>query len=144
MAIKKGDKVKIEYTGTFEDGQVFDATEKHGHPLEFEVGSSQVIKGFEEAVTGMEDGQEKDITIQPEDAYGPRREELMKKVPRDQLPKDQEPKAGMMLGMQLPNGQQVPVLITAVDEKEVTLDLNHPLAGRVLKFKLKVVGVTSA
>jgi peptidylprolyl isomerase len=143
MAVKKGDKVKIEYTGTLEDGTVFDASEKHGQPLEFEVGSGMVIKGFDDAVTGMEKDEEKEITLKPEEAYGERKDELLKKVPRDQLPKEQEPQVGMMLGMQLPNGQQVPVMITEVTEKEVTLDLNHPLAGKTLTFKLKVVDVES-
>lgn len=142
MAVKKGDKVKVEYTGTLEDGTVFDSSEKHGQPLEFEVGGGQVIKGFDEAVVGMEKGQEKEVTIKPEDAYGEPNKELVKKVPRDQLPQDQKPKEGMMLAVTLPNGQQIPAKIVAVEDKEVTLDLNHPLSGKVLKFKLKLVDVS--
>lgn len=143
MAVKKGDKVKVEYTGTLEDGTVFDASEKHGAPLEFEVGSGMVIKGFDEALVGMEKGEEKEVTIKPEQAYGDPNPEMVKKIPREQLPKDQEPKAGMMLIMSLPNGQQLPAKITEVSDKEVTLDLNHPLAGKTLKFKLKVVEIVA-
>ena len=143
MPVKKGDKIKVEYTGTFEDGTVFDASEKHGKPLEFEAGAGTVVPGFDNAVIGMEEGEEKEVTIQPEDAYGHPNPEMVKKVPRDQLPKE-ELKQGMMLIMNLPNGMQFPAKISEVGDSEVTLDLNHPLAGKVLKFKIKVVGIESA
>ena len=141
MTIKKGNKIKVEYTGTFEDGEVFDSSEKHGQPLEFEVGSGQMIKGFDEAVIGMNKDEEKEITLTPENAYGENNPELKKKVPREQLPKDQEPQVGMILGVSLPNGQQFPAKIVEVDDKEITIDLNHPLAGKTLKFKIKIVSV---
>jgi len=140
MAIKKGDKVKIEYTGTFEDGTVFDSSEKHGHPMEFEIGKGMVIKGFEEALIGMDKGQDKEIKLQPAEAYGDHNPELIKAVPRDKLPPE-ELKPGMMLLMQLPDGNQMPAKIKEVGEKEVMLDLNHPLAGKVLNFKLKVAEI---
>lgn len=136
--IKKGSKVKVDYVGTLEDGTVFDASKKHGKLLEFEAGSGQVIKGFDDAVLGMNLDEEKEITLQPEEAYGSAKPELKKEVPRDQLPKDQEPKAGMILLIGLPNGQQLPARIIAVTKEKVTLDLNHPLAGKVLKFKIIV------
>lgn len=136
--IKKGSKIKVDYVGTLEDGTVFDASEKHGKLLEFEAGSGQVIKGFDDAVLGMKLDEEKEITLQPEEAYGSAKPELKKEVPRDQLPKDQEPKAGMILLIGLPNGQQLPARIVAVTKEKVTLDLNHPLAGKVLKFKITV------
>jgi len=139
MAIENGSKVKIHYTGTLEEGTEFDSSEKHGKPLEFEVGGKVVIKGFEEAVMGMEKDEEKEITLQPKDAYGDENPQLIQKVPKDKLPKGKEIKAGMMLVIGLPNGGQMPAKIMAVDDKEVTLDLNHPLAGKVLNFKLKVV-----
>jgi FKBP-type peptidyl-prolyl cis-trans isomerase 2 len=138
MPVKKGDRIKVEYTGTLEDGTVFDATEKHGAPLEFEVGSGQLIKGFDDAVMGMELGAEKEIKLKPAEAYGEPKDDMMKKVPRDQLPKDQDPKEGMMLVIGLPNGQQIPAKIAKVDDAEVTIDLNHPLAGKTLKFKIKI------
>lgn len=139
----KGDKVKVDYTGTFDDGTVFDTSEKHGQPLEFEVGSGQVIKGFDDAVVGMKKGQEKKIVIPPAEAYGEFRTELHKKVPRKQLPPDQEPKVGMVLAIGLPNGQQFPARIIAVTTEDVTLDLNHPLAGKTLHFKIKVAEVSA-
>tara|TARA_Y100000310_G_scaffold285539_1_gene309083 strand:+ start:99 stop:530 length:432 start_codon:yes stop_codon:yes gene_type:complete len=143
MAVEKGNKVKVEYTGTFEDGTVFDSSEKHGQPLEFEAGSGKVIPGFDNAIVGMEEGEEKEVTIEPKDAYGEPNPELLKKIPRDQLPKEQEPGVGMMLMMSLPNGAQMPAKIAEVNDTEVTLDLNHPLAGKVLKFKLKVVSIAA-
>ncbi len=146
MAIKKGDKIKVEYTGTFDDGTVFDSTthDDHTHPIEFEVGAGQLIKGFDDAVVGMELNEEKDIKIKPEDGYGERKEELSKEIPRDKLPKEPEPKVGMALMMNLPNGQQFPAVIKSVDEEKIVVDLNHPLAGKTLNFKIKVVEVNSS
>ena len=83
MPIKKGDKIKIEYTGTLDDGTVFDASERHGKPLEFEVGSGQIIKGLDEGMIGMEKGQEKEIKVPADQAYGEPKPELLKKVPKD-------------------------------------------------------------
>ena len=141
MPVKKGDKIKVDYTGTLENGEVFDSSEKHGQPLEFEAGAGQMIKGFDAAVVGMEVGEEKEITLVPADAYGERNDDLQRTVPREQLPKDQDPQEGMMLVIGLPDGNQIPAKISKVDEKEVTLDLNHPLAGQTLKFKLKLVAI---
>ncbi|RLE46295.1 peptidylprolyl isomerase [Candidatus Woesearchaeota archaeon] len=141
MPVKKGDKIKVEYEGRLEDGTVFDSSKTHGAPLEFEVGGRKVIKGFDDGVIGMELNEEKEIRIEPKDAYGDRNPELIKKVPKDQLPKEHELKPGMMLLMGMPNGAQLPVTITEVGDKEVTLDLNHPLAGKTLIFKVKVVEI---
>ena len=139
MTLEEGKKVKIEYTGTLEDGTVFDSSEKHGQPLEFEIGKKQVIPGFEEAVKELAVGEEKEITITPADGYGEINDQLMQKVPRDKLPKEQEPKEGMMLMMKTPDGKQFPAKIAKVDETEITLNLNHPLAGKTLKFKIKLI-----
>ena len=139
MVVKKGSKVKIEYTGTLDDGTVFDSSEKHGKPLEFEIGAGMVIPGFEKAIMKMKKGEENKITLKPAEAYGDPNPQLVKKIPKDQLPKDKELKPGMLLGIGLPTGQQIPARITAVDDKEVTLDLNHPLAGKTLHFKIKLV-----
>ena len=139
MVVKKGDKVKVEYTGSLEDGTVFDSSDNHDAPLEFEVGSGQIIKGFDEAVVGMEKGEDKEVTLGPKDAYGEPNPDLVKKVPRDKLPADQEIKPGMMLGLGMPDGRQVPAIITAVDEKELTIDMNPPLAGKELTFKITLV-----
>ena len=141
MKVEEGSKIKVEYEGKFEDGTVFDSSEKHGKPLEFEAGAGMVVPGFDNAVIGMAVGEEKEIKIEPKDAYGEIKSEAFRKVPRDQLPAEAEVKAGMMMGVQLPNGQQMPVKVSEVDDKEITLDLNHPLAGKVLLFKIKVVEV---
>ncbi len=139
--VKKGSKVKIEYTGTFEDGTVFDSSEKHGSPLEFEAGSRQIIKGLEDALIGMKKGEEKDISIEPGDAYGDYNPQLLKKLPKEMFPKDKKIETGMLLALQAPNGSQLPVRVAEATEKEVVIDLNHPLAGKKLNFKVKVVDV---
>lgn len=139
MPVEKGNKVKIEYTGTLEDGTVFDSSEKHGQPLEFEAGTGLVIPGFDNAILGMEKGEEKDVKIKPEEGYGERREELVKDVPKDKLPKEVEPKEGMMLVMATPDGHKIPTKIVKIGDTTITLDMNHPLAGKTLNFKIKVV-----
>ena len=141
MTIKKGDKVKVDYTGTLDDGTVFDTSEGK-QPIEFEVGAGMVIPGFDNAVVGMKKGEEKEVKIEPKDGYGERNDQLLKKIPREQLPKGPEPKAGMMVGLSTPQGQQIPAKITEVTDKEVTIDLNHPLSGKTLNFKIKVVEVS--
>lgn len=143
MPIKKGDKVKVHYNGTLEDGTVFDSSEKHAEPLEFEIGAGQIIKGFEDAVLQMKKGQEKDVKIKPSEAYGEHNAQLIRKVPKDQLPKGQELKAGMMLAVRLPNGMQLPAKIMDVENDSVTIDFNHPLAGKTLNFRIKVVEIVS-
>ncbi|PIZ51653.1 peptidylprolyl isomerase [Candidatus Woesearchaeota archaeon CG_4_10_14_0_2_um_filter_33_13] len=138
--IKKGDSVKVEYTGKLKDGTVFDSSEGRS-PLSFKVGSGQVIPGFDNAIEGMKKDESKTITLSVDDAYGPIRAELVQVFPRDKLPEKPEPQVGMMLVMQAPTGQQIPAKITKVEEGNVTIDINHPLAGKELTFELKVVGV---
>lgn len=142
MAVKKGDKVKLDYTGAFESGLVFDST-KDKEPFEFEAGAGMVIKGFDDAVIGMEKGQEKMVSIKPEDGYGQKNSELVKKLPRSKLPKGEEPKPEMKIILGTSRGQKIPAKITEVNDKEITIDLNHPLAGRTLKFRIKVVDIDS-
>lgn len=146
MAAKQGDKVKVDYVGTFDDGTEFDSSKHgdHSHPLEFSIGEGQVIKGFEEAVTGMEKGETKKIRLEPKDAYGEINDQLTAKVPKDQLPKDVEVKEGMMLAVAGPDGHQMPATVTKIEEKEIILDLNHPMAGKVLNFELTMVEFESA
>ncbi len=140
MAIENGKKVKVDYKGTLDDGSVFDTSEGRG-PLEFTIGEGKVIKGFDAAVKEMSVGEEKEIHLKCAEAYGEERPEFFKKIPREQLPKDQEPKVGMVLGVGMPNGQQIPAKITEINDTEVTINLNHPLAGKDLNFKLKLVEV---
>ncbi|HLC46737.1 MAG TPA: peptidylprolyl isomerase [Candidatus Nanoarchaeia archaeon] len=140
VTVNKGDNIKVEYTGTFEDGTVFDSSEGK-EPLEFEAGSGRVIKGFDDAVIGMKNGEQKKITIPPAQAYGDLNPHLTKKIPRSSLPEGPEPKAGMMLAVSTPDGQQFPVRIAEVSAEEVTLDLNHPLAGKTLLFTVRIMEI---
>lgn len=143
MAVEHGDKIRVEYEGRLENGEVFDSSNKTGKqkPLEFVAGENQVIKGFDDAVVGMNEGEEKSFSIAPENAYGEIREDLKREIPKNSLPQDQEPKKGMMLVMSSPQGQQIPAVINDVKDDIVVLDLNHPLAGKKLLFNVKVVGI---
>jgi FKBP-type peptidyl-prolyl cis-trans isomerase 2 len=138
MTTKKGDKVKVEYKGTLDDGTVFDTSEGRA-PLEFEVGAGQVIPGFDKAVIGMKKGEKKKVSIKPSEAYGEVDPSLIKKIPKQALPKKIEPKKGMVLALRSPNGRQMPAKIVKVGKDEVTLDLNHSLAGKTLNFEIKVI-----
>lgn len=137
-AAGSGDKVFIHYTGRLDDGTVFDTSENRD-PLGFVLGEGKVIPGFEAAVEGMEIGDEKTATIAAEQAYGPRRDELMIEVEREKLPEGLEPEVGQPLQMQTADGQNVQVTITEVQEEQVVLDANHPLAGRELTFDIELV-----
>jgi FKBP-type peptidyl-prolyl cis-trans isomerase 2 len=138
--VKIGDTIRVDYTGRLEDGTVFDSTERHGQPLEFTVGEGSIIKGFDEAVVGMKVGEEKEVTIPPEDAYGPYNHDLVRDLPRKIFPADQEIKPDMVFVMAMQDGCQVPVRIDKVMDDQVRVDLNSPLAGKTLIFKIKLVG----
>lgn len=139
--IKKGDKVKVEYVGSLEDGTVFDSSEKHNAPLEFVVGAGQLIKGFDDAVVGMKVGEEKEITLPPEEAYGSHNPEFVKDMPRNLFPQDQEIQPGMSFIVDLQDGRKIQVRVSKVSEDAVTIDLNPPLAGKTLIFKIKIVEI---
>jgi len=145
MAIENTNTVTLDYEGRLENGQIFDSSKRgeESHPLIFEVGSGKVIKGFDEAVVGMEKDEEKEFEILPENAYGEYNSELKKDIPRSSLPAEGTPKVGMGLMMTMPDGNQIPSQIMAVDEEKVTIDLNHPLAGKKLIFKIKIVDINS-
>jgi FKBP-type peptidyl-prolyl cis-trans isomerase 2 len=137
---KAGDTVRVHYTGKLEDGSIFDSSQER-EPLEFTIGSGQVIPGFEAAVTGMATGESKSTTIPPEEAYGPRRQEMVAVVDREQLPDDLEVNVGQRLQVQQPDGRQIVVSVADIAEKTVTLDANHELAGKTLTFDLELVEV---
>jgi FKBP-type peptidyl-prolyl cis-trans isomerase 2 len=141
--VKKGDKIKVEYTGKLEDGTVFDSSEKHENPFEFTVGAGEVIQGFDDAVVGMEKGEEKEITIPAEHAYGSYNADLLKDLPRDSFPQDQDISEGMVFIMKLEDGRQVPFRISKISTEQITVDLNPPLAGKTLVFWIKVVDIAS-
>ena len=140
---KEGDTVKVHYTGKLEDGTVFDTSEERA-PLEFTIGSGQIIPGFERAVVGMEPGEAKIATIPPEEAYGPRRDEMTITVDREQFPEDINPEPGQQLQVQQPDGRAAIVVVSDVSESSVTLDANHPLAGQPLTFDIELVDIISA
>ncbi len=137
---QKGDTVHIHYTGRLDDGTVFDTSENRD-PLGFVLGEGQVIPGFEAAVEGMTEGDEKTTTIESERAYGPRREELLLEVGLDKMPEEVEPEVGQPLQMRTADGQTVQVAITEVTDEHVVVDANHPLAGRDLTFDIKLVKI---
>ncbi|OGQ95281.1 MAG: peptidylprolyl isomerase [Deltaproteobacteria bacterium RIFOXYD12_FULL_57_12] len=139
-AAKKGDTVRVHYTGKLADGTVFDSSAGRA-PLVFKLGSGKVIKGFDEAISGMVPGAAKTVEIPAAKAYGPRHEEMVVQLDRRQFPADVEPEIGQRFEMQQPGGQQIVVMVTAVSESEVTLDANPPLAGKDLIFDLELVGI---
>lgn len=140
--VKDGDTVKVNYTGTLSNGEVFDTSEER-EPLEFTLGQGQLIPGFEKAVTGLSVGDSTTVDIPSKEAYGDPREDLIISVPKEQLPDDVEPQIGMQLQVNQPDGQPIPVRITDVGDEELTLDANHPLAGEDLSFKIELVDVVS-
>lgn len=138
--VKDGDTVKVHYTGKLtEDGSVFDSSRER-EPLEFTLGEGQLIPGFEEAVIGMEEGDDTTVELDSENAYGERREDLELEVAKDDLPDNVDPQVGMQLQMQQQeNGRAIPVQITAVEDDFVKLDANHPLAGKDLTFDIELI-----
>ena len=135
-----GDTVKIHYKGTLADGTVFDSSEGR-EPLEFVLGSGQVISGFDEAVTGMEQGEKKNVTIPADKAYGPHNAEMVIQAPRSQVPPEINPEVGQQLQMGGPDGQTIIVRVTEVTEEYITLDANPPLAGQDLTFDIELVAI---
>ena len=135
-----GSRISVDYTGMFEDGTVFD-TSGGRHPIEFTVGNGDVVKGFDEAVIGMKKGEQKKITILPENGYGARDERLKQQVPRSVFPPEMKLDKGMGFSFKTPTGQVIHATISGTNPETVTVDMNHPLAGRNLVFELKIVDI---
>jgi peptidylprolyl isomerase len=150
---KSGDKVKVHYTGTLEDGSVFDSSEgdcedtgdcgcgDHGGPMEFVIGGGQLIPLFEAAVIGLKPGQSTTVTIKADDAYGQRAEEMVAVLQRSEIPAEINPEPGQQMEVILEDGSPMPVLVTETTETTITLDANHPLAGRDLTFNIRLVEI---
>lgn len=138
--VKTGDKIKVHYHGKLTSGETFDSSEGRA-PLEFEVGSGMVIKGFDDGVTGMSVGEKKTVSIPYDEAYGPRNPEMVIEMPKDKFPKDLDIEVGMPLGMSDQQGHQFQVTIVEIKEEVVMLDANHPLAGQDLIFDLELVEI---
>ncbi|NVO57090.1 peptidylprolyl isomerase [Rhodobacteraceae bacterium B1Z28] len=138
--IKQGDTVRIHYTGTLLDGNVFDSSEGRD-PLEFEVGSGQIIPGLDSAMPGLSVGEKKRVEIACVDAYGPINPGMRQDIPREGIPDDIPLEPGTQLQMQTPDGQALPVTVVEANDATVTLDANHPLAGQDLVFEIEVVSI---
>ena len=137
---QKGNKVQVHYTGKLDDGTVFDSSQG-GDPLEFTVGQGQVIPGFENGVEGMEIGQSKTVNIPVEQAYGPHRPDGVFDVDRSELPPDMPLQIGMRLQSRHSSGRLIEVTVTEIDDEKVTMDANHPLAGKNLTFDIELVAI---
>lgn len=137
---KSGDSVKIHYTGTLDDGTQFDSSDGR-EPLSFTLGSGQVIPGFDKAVDGMAVGDSKSVNIPAEDAYGPHQPQMVQDVPLSALPADLTPEVGMGLQAQGPDGQVANLVVTSVQDDSITVDGNHPLAGKALNFDIELVSI---
>jgi FKBP-type peptidyl-prolyl cis-trans isomerase 2 len=137
---KPGDKVRLHYTGTLEDGTTFDSSAGRD-PLEFTVGAGEIIPGLDREVEGMAVGETKQVDVAPGDAYGEHDPARQQTVPRDQIPGHIPTDVGTQLQLQTPDGQAVPVVVTEATDEEVTLDANHPLAGKTLKFDVELVEI---
>ena len=140
MAAKNGDTVKVHYTGTLNNGEVFDSSEGR-EPLSFTIGSGQVIPGFNDALIGMETGEEKSVKIPVDQAYGERKDEMVIVAPVEQIPPDLEPEIGQTLEVGGAQGEVLRVVVVGLDENNITLDANPPLAGEELNFKIELVEI---
>lgn len=137
---KQGDTVQVHYTGKLEDGTVFDSSRERG-PVQFTIGRGQVITGFEQAIIGMNAGEFKTVKIPVGLAYGPRRDEMVVTMNRSQLPQGLEPQLGQRLEITQTDDKVLLVTITSVNESTLTIDANHPLAGKELTFDFELVGI---
>jgi len=141
--VKAGDTVHLHYTGTLLDGTTFDSSDGRD-PLQFEVGSGQIIPGLDVAIPGMSVGDKKIVKIGADDAYGQVNPEMRQAVPREGIPAEIPLEVGIQLQMQTPDGQAMPVTVVEMDEATVTLDANHPLAGKDLQFDIELVKIDAA
>ena len=141
--VKTGDTVSIHYIGTLADGATFDSSEGR-EPLEFTVGAGQIIPGLDQAIPGMAVGDKKTVEVPADQAYGHPDPNARQAIPRAEIPADIPVEPGTQLQMQTPTGQVVPVMVAEVSETEVTLDANHPLAGKDLTFAIEVMDIKDA
>ena len=136
-----GNNVSVHYRGTFDDGTVFDSSYDKGEPITFEVGSTELIAGFSEAVVGMNPGETRSISLAPEDAYGPAIPEAVQKVPRTAFGEGFPLNEGVSVQGTAPNGQTMVGVVNSIEEDHVVVDFNHPMAGKNLNFQIQLVSV---
>ncbi len=141
MAVEMNNKVKVHYKGTLSNGDIFDSSEGR-EPLEFTLGKGEVIPGFEKGVHGMEINEKKTIRIPANEAYGEVKQELIQEVPKTALPKEIEPKVGLQLVSNTPDGRKIPLVVTKVNDESIVVDANHQLAGEDLTFEVTLVAIT--
>jgi FKBP-type peptidyl-prolyl cis-trans isomerase 2 len=141
MTAKANDKVKVHYKGTLNNGEVFDSSEGRD-PLEFTLGSGQVISGFDKGILGMKINESKTINIPSHEAYGEIREELIQEVAKKDLPAEINPEVGLKLMSQTQDGQQIPLVVTEVKDESIVVDANHPLAGKDLIFEVTLMEIS--
>ena len=139
-AVKIGDTVAVHYTGKLADGSVFDSSRDRA-PLKLRVGQKQVIPGFEQAVLGMTEGESKTVQISPDEAYGAHQPKMVLRFERDRIPPEIDVKIGQNLQVQTTDGESLPARVIDASESDVTLDANHPLAGKDLAFEIEVVEI---
>ncbi|MBD3258304.1 peptidylprolyl isomerase [candidate division GN15 bacterium] len=137
---QQGNTVTVHYTGKLEDGTVFDSSQGRD-PLVFKIGDGRLIPGFEAGTVGMAEGEKKTVTVPPDQAYGDRRDDLTLEVAKGNFPENIDPQVGQQFEMQQPGGQSVNVTVTQVEGDKVTVDANHPLAGKTLVFEIEMVKV---
>ncbi|MCV0429276.1 MAG: peptidylprolyl isomerase [Roseibium sp.] len=137
---KSGDTVRLHYKGTLDDGSVFDSSEGRD-PLEFTVGSGQIIPGLDKAIPGMKVGDEKTVRVEAAEAYGPLNPSARQPVPRAHIPENVPLEVGLQLQAQTENGQMMSVTVVEISDEEVVLDANHPLAGKDLTFEIQLTGI---
>ncbi len=137
---KSGDFVHVHYTGRLGNESVFDTSEGRD-PLKFQLGKGQVVPGFDRAVSGMEVGEKKTVTIPASEAYGPRMDQLVFTAPRKNLPPGHDPKVGEMVGLETRDGRQMDALVVHADDEIIQMDGNHPLAGEDLTFDIELVRI---
>ncbi len=140
QTVKKGDIVKVHYTGRFDNGDVFDSSQGR-EPLQFKAGGQEIIKGLDEAVLGMKPGEKKNVTVNPEEGYGNYNKKLLMEMPKERIPDDISPEKGMQLQLVNKKGKAIPVVVAEILDKSIRLDANHPLAGKVLYFDLELVEI---
>ena len=138
--VKANDVIKVHYTGKLTDGEVFDSSVDRD-PIEFTVASGQMIKGFDDAVDGMALNEKKTVEIPAVDAYGEHNQDMVQTVPKENLPPEIVPEIGQQLSATADNGQQIPVTIVEVNEKDIKIDANHALAGKDLIFEIEVIEI---
>ena len=138
---QNGDKVKVHYTGTLEDGSQFDSSRERDQPMEFTIGKRELLQGFENAVVGLELNESRSVSLTAEEAYGAHDPSQIIEMPRTQIPSELKLEIGLRLQGQRPKGETVLFSVVAINETSVTLDSNHPLAGKALTFEIELLEI---